>query len=295
MDTLFSLKVFCQVVEQGSFTKASDKLGISTAMTSKHVSHLENQVKARLLHRNSRSLSLTAEGDIYYSQCLQALDILNDAEESISNDKQTPQGHLRIAVPIWCANPTFARWIFEYQALYPEVSVDLLLDNAMSDLVGEGFDLALRVNETLAPSLIVRPLMTVPFVLVATPEYLKQQGMPAKPTDLEKYDFVLPSYIDISQFDFDGEVLSLQTRTQSNNTVMLCEMIKSGSGIGFLPLWLVQAEIKSGRLLQLFADGNDTFEKTFPLYAVYLSRRHLSAKIRSFIDFLVDKSQSNIK
>lgn len=289
MDTLFSLKVFCQVVESGSFTKASDKLGISTAMTSKHVSHLENKVKARLLHRNSRRLSLTEEGEVYYQQCLQALGILSNAEQEISNDKQTPQGHLRMAVPIWCASHTFAKWVAEYQTIYPQVSVDLVLDNAMSDLAGDRFDLALRVNETLAPSLIVRPLMKVAFVLVATPEYLQKYGTPTTPAMLARHDFVLPSYLDISQFDFNGKVLHLKTRTQSNNTVMLYEMTKASSGIGFLPLWLVEEDIQIGQLVQLFADGNDAFEKAFPLYAVYLSRRHLSAKIRSFIDFMVDK------
>lgn len=290
MDTLLSLKVFCQVVENGSFTKASEKLGISTAMTSKHVTHLENKVKARLLHRNSRSLSLTEEGEVYYRQSLQALGILNNAEQEISNEKKTPQGHLRIAVPIWCASQRFANWVAEYQTLYPKVSVDLVLDNAMSDLAGGGFDLALRVNETLAPSLIVRPLMKVPFVLVATPEYLQQHGTPSIPQELADYDFVLPSYLDLRQFDFNGEVLTLKTRTQSNNTVMLYEMVKADSGIGFLPIWLAEADIKAGRLVHLFATGQHQLNKAFPLHAVYLSRHHLSAKIRSFIDFMVDKN-----
>lgn len=300
MDTLFSLKVFCQVVESGSFTKASDILDISTAMTSKHVTHLEKSVNARLLHRTSRSLSLTNEGEVYYAQCLQALGLLNRAEQQISAGKITPQGHLRIAAPIWCASLTFANWITEYQALYPEVTIDLVLDNAMTDLASDTYDLALRVNESIAPSLIARPLMRVPFVLVASPDYIETHGAPSKPKQLEQHEFVLPSYVDIREFTFhtriqdhkaeinySPEVLNLKTKTQSNNTIMLKELVIAGSGIGYLPIWLVEEAITSGKLIQLF---DKEFYDEVTLHAVYLSRRHLSAKIRSFIDFMVGKA-----
>lgn len=294
MDTLFSLKVFCQVVESGSFTKASDTLGISNAMASKHVTHLEKTVNARLLNRTSRSLSLTNEGEIYHHQCLQALGLLNHAEQQISSGTQIPQGELRISAPNWFATPIFARWLAEYQTMYPEVSVDVVLDNAMVDLAGDNFDVALRVKEVLASSLIARPLMTVPFWLVASPDYLSKQGVPESINALEQHAFVLPSYVDIGQFVFKrderekDQVLQLNTQSQSNNTVMLKEMTLAGIGIGYLPTWLVEEEVASGTLIRLFENdwvGAPT------LHAIYLSRRHLSAKIRSFIDFMASKSQ----
>lgn len=291
MDTLLSLKVFCQVVESGSFTKAADTLDISTAMASKHVTHLEKTVNARLLHRTSRSLSLTNEGEMYHAQCMQALALLDGAEQEISTRTDTPKGHLRIAASIWCATPTFASWLAEYQAMYPQVSVDLVLDNAMTDLASDNFDLALRVNDTLALSLIARPLMTVPFVLVASPEYLGQHGTPTTAKELEEHAFVLPSYLNLNPFSFkyaDGrsEILELSTRSQSNNTSMLKSMVAAGMGVGYLPLWLVREDLDAGQLTQLFADD---FADEVQLHAIYLSRRHLSAKIRSFIDFLAAK------
>lgn len=292
MDTLFSLKVFCQVVDSGSFTKAADTLDISTAMASKHVSHLEKTVNARLLNRTSRSLSLTHEGEIYHAQCLQALGLLNSAEQQISTGTLVPQGELRIAAPIWCATPTFARWMAEYHALYPEVSVDLVLDNAMTDLASDNFDLALRVNDTLSPSLIARPLMRIPFVLVASPDYLQRHGTPDTAKALEQHPFVLPSYVDIRQFPYthangETDTLQLSTHSQSNNTVMLKELVLAGVGMGYLPSWLVDDAIASGKLTQLLKED---FVDDVCLHAIYLSRRHLSAKIRSFIDFMVGKA-----
>lgn len=291
MDTLLSLKVFRQVVESGSFTKASDVLGISTAMTSKHVTHLEKTVNARLLHRTSRSLSLTNEGEMYHAQCIQALELLDNAKQEIHTRTETPQGHLRIAAPVWCASPTFASWMAEYQTMHPQVSVDLVLDNAMTDLASDNFDLALRVNDTLALSLIARPLMTVPFVLVASPDYLSKHGVPTIAKDLEEHAFILPSYVNINPFPFkyaDGssEILELSTSSQSNNTSMLKSMVSAGMGIGYLPLWLVREDLQVEQLTQLFTNE---FSDEVRLHAIYLSRRHLSAKIRSFIDFLATK------
>lgn len=291
MDTLLSLKVFRQVVESGSFTKASDVLGISTAMTSKHVTHLEKTVNARLLHRTSRSLSLTNEGEMYHAQCVQALELLDNAKQEIHTRTETPQGHLRIAAPVWCASPTFASWMAEYQTMYPQVSVDLVLDNAMTNLASDNFDLALRVNDTLALSLIARPLMSVPFVLVASPDYLSKHGVPTNAKDLEEHAFILPSYVNINPFSFkyaDGssEILELSTSSQSNNTCMLKSMVSAGMGIGYLPLWLVREDLQVEQLTQLFTNE---FSDEVRLHAIYLSRRHLSAKIRSFIDFLATK------
>ena len=184
MDTLTSLHVFCQIVMSGSFTRAADTLGISTAMASKHLRHLEQRLGVRLMQRNSRSLHLTAEGEAYYQRVSEALTLLDTAASEAGSN--LPQGHLRLTAPIWCANPVFARWMGEYRERYPAVSLDIILDNGMRDLVSEGIDLALRVSKTPAPTLVVRPLFTVQFVLVASPAYrqsvAKQQHPDAAPT-----------------------------------------------------------------------------------------------------------------
>ena len=285
MDTLTSLHVFCQIVASGSFTRAADTLGISTAMASKHLRHLEQRLGVRLMQRNSRSLHLTAEGEAYYQRVSEALTLLDTAASEAGSNY--PQGHLRLTAPIWCANPVFARWMGEYRERYPAVS----LDNGMRDLVGEGIDLALRVSKTPAPTLVVRPLFTVQFVLVASPAYLRRHGVPQTPQDAAAHQAVLPSYADISEMPYstdDGsDTLQLASPLQSNSTLMLHQLLLAGGGIGYLPLWLIEDDLAAGRLVRLLPAYRFS---SVPLHAAYPERRHLSAKVRSMIDFLVEKA-----
>ena len=291
MDTLFSLKVFQQIVECASFTRAAESLGISTAMASKHLNHLEKHLGVRLMQRNSRSLSLTAEGEAYYRQSGEALALLDAAAAAAGGGRETPQGHLRLTAPIWCANPTFAGWMRDYRARYPDVSLDLILDNEMRDLIGDGIDLALRVSRDPAPSLVVRPLFAVRFVLVAAPAWIRRHGLPQTPEDAAAHAAVLPSYTDLSRHPCTrgGETatLALNSALQSNSTLMLRELLLAGSGIGYLPHWLAQDDLAAGRLVQLLPEWE---LHRVTLHAAYPDRRHLSAKVRSFIDFLVEKA-----
>ena len=291
MDTLFSLKVFQQIVECASFTRAAESLGISTAMASKHLNHLEKHLGVRLMQRNSRRLSLTAEGEAYYRQSGEALALLDAAAAAAGGGRETPQGHLRLTAPIWCANPTFAGWMRDYRTRYPDVSLDLILDNEMRDLIGDGIDLALRVSRDPAPSLVVRPLFTVRFVLVAAPAWIRRHGLPQTPEDAAAHAAVLPSYTDLSRHPCTrGDTtttLQLTSALQSNSTLMLRELLLAGSGIGYLPHWLAQDDLAAGRLVQLLPEWE---LHRVTLHAAYPDRRHLSAKVRSFIDFLVEKA-----
>ena len=291
MDTLFSLKVFQQIVECASFTRAAESLGISTAMASKHLNHLEKQLGVRLMQRNSRRLSLTAEGEAYYRQSGEALALLDAAAAAAGGGRETPQGHLRLTAPIWCANPTFAAWMRDYRARYPDVSLDLILDNEMRDLIGDGIDLALRVSRDPAPSLVVRPLFAVRFALVAAPAWIRRHGLPQTPEDAGAHAAVLPSYTDLSRLTCTrggkSATLALNSALQSNSTLMLRELLLAGSGIGYLPHWLAQDDLAAGRLVQLLPEWE---LHRITLHAAYPDRRHLSAKVRSFIDFLVEKA-----
>lgn len=291
MDTLFSLKVFQQIVECASFTRAAESLGISTAMASKHLNHLEKQLGIRLMQRNSRRLSLTAEGEAYYRQSGEALALLDNAAAAAGGGRETPQGHLRLTAPIWCANPTFAGWMRDYRARYPDVSLDLILDNEMRDLIGDGIDLALRVSRDPAPSLVVRPLFVVRFALVAAPAWIRRHGLPQTPEDAAAHAAVLPSYTDLSRLTCtrggESATLALNSALQSNSTLMLRELLLAGSGIGYLPHWLAQDDLAAGRLVQLLPEWE---LHRVTLHAAYPDRRHLSAKVRSFIDFLVEKA-----
>jgi DNA-binding transcriptional LysR family regulator len=157
MDTLVSLKVFCLVVELKSFSSAARRLGISTAMASKHVMHLERRLNTRLLNRTSRSLSLTESGALYFDHSRRTLNDLEDVEAAVTKATVVPRGILRISAPVWLANPSFVGVLADYQARYPDVQLDIDLSGRIVNLVEEGFDLALRVARTLGDSLIARP------------------------------------------------------------------------------------------------------------------------------------------
>ncbi|WP_373780270.1 LysR family transcriptional regulator [Neisseria dentiae] len=293
MDTLFSLKVFRQVVQSGSFTRAAEQLGISTAMASKHVSHLENTIQAKLLHRNSRNLNLTETGEEYFRQCSYALETLETAARKAANGTDKPQGVLRITMPRWFANPRFSGWLAEYTARYPDVSLYLDLSNQHVDLIAEGYDLALRVSDTPNPSLIVKPLADIEFLLLASPDYLRRNGVPQTPEELGNHPAVLASYVDMSGIEIrhngSGKrtKLALNPVAHSNSTLMTGSLIRAGAGIGYQPAWCVDEDLASGRLVQLLPDYHIFTTK---LYAAYIDRTFLSAKVRSFIDFLSEKT-----
>lgn len=291
MDTLFSLKVFREVVQSGSFTRAAEKLNISIAMASKHVSHLENTIQAKLLHRNSRNLHLTEAGEEYYRQCSYALEALQSAADKASGGTDKPQGLLRMTMPIWFATPYISQWFAEYRRLYPEVSLDLHLNNHRADLITDGFDLALRVSNEPHPSLIVKPLANIEFFLVASPAYLRLHGLPETPAEIRGHQAVLPNYIDLSHVNItapDGsqETVELQSSIRSDNTLMCHKLIQAGCGIGYLPLWAIAEDLQQGSLVRLLPNYKIF---TAPLYAAYVDRAFLSAKVRSMIDFLSNK------
>ena len=294
MDTLFSLKVFRHVVQNGSFTRAAEQLNISTAMASKHVSHLENTIQAKLLHRNSRNLHLTEAGEEYYRQCSYALDTLDTAAQKAAGGTDKPQGMLRVTMPLWFANSLLSSWLVEYRERYPEVTLDLVLDNRHVDLIAEGFDLALRVSKTPSPSLIVKPLAVIQFVLVASPEYIRRHGKPATLEEVMQHQAILPSYTNQRIVEIthtaSGEksTLSLKPVMLTDNTLMVRELVKTGGGIGYQPLMVVQKDLEDGTLVRLLPEYTMINEQ---LNAAYVDRAFLSAKVRSFIDFINEKIQ----
>lgn len=289
MDTYLSMKVFCQVVQSGSFTKAADLLDISVPMTSKHVSHLEKMVQAQLLYRNNRQLKLTEQGEAYYRECALALEILQQAADVASAGLTQPSGVLRVSVPLWFSCDKFAQIVAAYERRYPEMELVLSLTNRYVDLNGDGEDLALRLTHQLPDNLIARKLTEITFYLLASPDYLAQFRQPETPADLIQHRAILPSYTDMSQTEvwFNGSKTYLQMNPaiRSNNTQMIAALIRAGAGIGYMPEWLAQDDLKSGRLVRVLPE----YEwKPTPLYAVYANRQFMNARVRSFIDFLVD-------
>lgn len=291
MDTYLSMKVFCQVVQSGSFTRAAQHLDISIPMASKHVAHLEKSLGIQLLYRNNRTLKLTEQGETYFHNCLAALEILDQAaDEATAMNSAQPRGTLRISAPIWFACDKFSAWITEYQQLYPQVELVLSLTNRRVDLNSDGEDLALRLTYTLADNIIAKPLGKIPFYLVAAPSYLAQHGTPDTLEAFEKMSTVLPTYTDMTHEQIQSKdglfTLNLTGRTRSDNTLMIASLIRTGNGIGYMPSWLAEEDLKSGKLVRLLPDY---VFRTPPLYAVYAGRRSMNSRLRSFIDFIAAK------
>jgi DNA-binding transcriptional LysR family regulator len=288
MDNLLSLRLFCAVAEARSFTAAADRMGLSPAMTSKHVMRLEERLGVRLLNRTSRHVSLTEAGAAYFEQTRQLLDGLDEAEAAVSRSAVTPRGRLRMSAPVWMANPLFAGVLTDYRARYPQVSLEVDLSGRMVNLVEEGFDLALRASSSPTPGLIGRLIAEVPFYLIASPAYLDREGRPQAVGDLHGRPFMAYSLVSA-----DG-VVALNTPegkqtarfepvllSVSETLMHLC--VLQGMGLAILPRWLIAEDLLAGRLERVLPE---TTGGPAPLMAVYPSRKFLSAKVRTFVDFI---------
>lgn len=290
MDTLQSMRVLVAVVDNHSFAQAAEQLSMSKAMVSKHVMHLEKHLNARLLNRNSRNLSLTELGQIYLERCRVVLEELDEVEATVSCAAVSPSGTIRMTAPMWLATDYFTGLLREFRALYPDVSFDIDISGRFVDIVEEGFDLALRASRTLQPHLIARPLTPIQFHIIASPTYLAQRGVPGHPSELATHDVLSYSLIKNKELTLTGPegdvTVAFKPVLQSNNESLLLASAINGMGITIIPSGLSHREIELGNLTQILPAYRPPETR---LYAVYTSRRYLSAKVRTFIDFLSDR------
>ncbi|MGY4233351.1 DNA-binding transcriptional LysR family regulator [Bradyrhizobium sp. USDA 4449] len=286
MDTLISMRVFCLVAELKSFAAAAERLRISPAMASKHVMQLEKRLGTRLLNRTSRRVSLSESGTLYFEQARQMLDSLDEVEAAVSKATVVPRGTLRLTAPVWMANTIFVGVLADYQARYPEVRLDVDLSGRLVNLVEEGFDLALRATGEPDEALIARPITRVPFHIVAAPAFLKRAGRPATFADLAGQALLHYALYPGESFSYTGEqgpeTVKLNPVLRSANETLLHAAALEGMGLAILPKWLVAEDIAAGRLEHVLPEHIGSVK----LFAVYPSRKYLSAKVRTFIDFI---------
>lgn len=288
MDTLISMRVFCLVAELRSFAAAAERLRISAAMASKHVMQLEKRLGTRLLNRTSRRVSLSESGTLYFEQARQMLESLDEVEAAVSKATVVPRGMLRVTAPVWMANPMFVKVLADYRHRYPEVRLDVDLSGRLVNLVEEGFDLALRATAAPDEALIARPITLVPFDMVASPAYLDRIGRPTRPSDLAGQNLLhYALYVQGERMSFPTEHGTESVRfnpvLRSGNETLLHLAALEGMGFAFLPKWLIADDVAAGRLEHVLP-GQILFEGR--LFAVYPSRKYLSAKVRTFIDFI---------
>lgn len=290
MDRFHNMSVFVEVVEQGGFTAAMDKTGLSRAQVSKLVMQLEEHLGTRLLNRTTRSISLTEMGRIYYERCKALLVEVDEIDSMASEQTSTPRGTLTIGAPSSFGTLHFKNVITEYMKRYPQVQISLHLTDRFVDVVDEGFDVVVRIAELADSSLIARKLSTCKLVVCASPSYLKEHGEPKVPQDLALHHCLLysnaPKPDTWTLYGPAGmETVRVSGPLTADNGDILKAAALAGQGVVFMPTFIVGEDIRSGKLQQILIDY---CPPDLAINAMFPSRRYLSAKVRTFVDFTAD-------
>lgn len=291
MKNLSDIAVFVRVVDDGSFTTAAEALGLSKSVISKYVTRLETRLGARLLQRTTRRLSLTEVGQNFYQRAVKALAEIEDAELDVSRMQGEPRGTLRINTPMSFGILHIAPLLPEFMARYTQVEVDMNLEDRQVNLVEEGFDLAIRVAQLPDSSLVARRLGPCRHVVCAAPDYFNRHGVPGHPDDLQTHDCLTYRYRRARfQWHFLGpddseHNVAVSGRLHANNSLALREALLRGCGLTLAPTFLVGRDLKAGRLQAVL-----TRYRTLALsvYAIYPEKKHLSPKVRAFVDFMAE-------
>jgi DNA-binding transcriptional LysR family regulator len=292
MDRLDSMEAFVRVAESKSFSEAARRLNLSKSVISRQVSGLETDLGARLFHRTTRSLTLTEVGAAYLERCQRILADIEEANLSVSNLQAAPRGKLKVSAPVPFTTQHLAAALPDFLARYPEVEVDLSLNDRFVNLVEEGYDLAIRVGKLNDSSLIAKLLAPARIAMVGSTAYFAERGIPQTPDDLSKHCCLLYSNLSAAdEWSFispEGKRWSVEVkgRLRVNNGDVLRLAALAGLGLTLLPTFIVGADLQAGTLVQVL---EDFVPQEAGIYAVYPHARHLSPKVRAFVDFLAER------
>lgn len=279
MDKLEGMKTFIAVVNEGSFTQAAETLGISPQLVSKYVAQLEETLSVRLLNRTTRRINLTEAGTLYFERAQSLIDSFEETENLIGNLQNSAQGKLRVSAPVSFASLHLAPIIGKFHQTYPNIKVDLQLNDRKVSIVEEGFDVALRIGRLTDSTLVAKYLAPIRIVLSAAPAYLQKYGTPTHREELKQHTFLGYSYLE----DNSGLQLGDQSHLTSNNGQLLAQYAMDGLGMILQPTFISGQAIAQGKLKLVLPELEPT---PLGLYAVYSHRKFLPSKIRCFIDFL---------
>lgn len=289
------MAIFVEVVSSGTFTAAAANTGNSTSYISKEISKLEERLGVRLLHRTTRTLSLTPEGQVYFDQCQQLIDDAIEVENAVSGKQGKPKGVLKVSSPVAFGVTQLRPILVDYMRAYPDIRLELDLNDRKVDLIADGFDIVIRATGQLEDSsLVSRHLLSAQLLTLASPAYLKKHGTPHHPSELEKHRMIgyanAKSPNTLNYIDQDGSALKVYVDNHilTNNSEMMIEMAKSAQGVIRMPTFNLKDELERGELVTLF--DNYPAER-LGVYMVYPSRKHMSAKVRSFIDFVLGAAE----
>jgi DNA-binding transcriptional LysR family regulator len=291
VDKLASIRAFTKVVEQGSFSTAGRELRLSRSAISKYIRELEEELGVQLLNRTTRSASPTENGQAYYERCVAILAELEEADLVVSRLQEEPRGVLRINAPMSFGTLHLGRAIADFMAKYPELKINLVLSDELIDPVQEGFDVTLRIAELGASSLIARKIVPANRVLCASPAYLARRGTPQHPRDLRSHDCLTYGHLATgNQWKLTGpdgdHWVQIQGTLCTNNAEILKDAALKDCGVALLPTFIAGADLQQGGLVGIMPDYK---APAASLHAIYPQTRHLSVKVRLFIDFLIER------
>lgn len=291
MDRLATMEAFARVAETQSFSEAARRLRSSKSLVSRHVAALEASLGVRLFHRTTRSLTLTEEGRGYHAQVTRILAEIEEANNSVSQTRVTPRGRLKVSAPMSFGTLHLAPAVPRFLARYSEVELDLHLNDRYVDLVDEGFDLGIRVGRLAESSMVARKLCAMRMILCASPDYLQAHGTPQTPTELIRHQCLcystntfMPEWR-LMQLDGTPWQVEIKGHLHANNGDVLRTAALAGAGIAFLPSFIVGNDLQASTLVSILADY---VPADSAIHAVYPNSRHLSPKVRAFIDFLAE-------
>jgi DNA-binding transcriptional LysR family regulator len=291
MDRIAAMNAFVRVVEAGTFTKAADTLNLPNASVTRLIQGLEEDLKVRLLHRTTRSVTVTAEGATYYERVVRLLAELGDIESSTRQSLAKPAGRVRLEAPAAIAAMVIVPALADFYRQYPDVAIELGAGNRQADLVAEGIDCAIRVSDITEQSLVARRIGDFQFTTCATPEFIQAHGAPGTPDDLAAYPTIglvssrtgrpLPFRFARGSESFD---VSPPHRLVVNDTNGYLAAGMAGLGIMQAPTYGIQRAMSEGRLLGVLDEWRTA---NIPVHVIYPANRYLSAKVRVFIDWVV--------
>ncbi|WP_343025566.1 LysR family transcriptional regulator [Massilia sp. MP_M2] len=283
------MKTYVAVVDSGSFAAAATRLAVSRAMVSKQVQKLEEHLGTRLLNRTTRRLSLTETGRAFHERSVQILGDVNEAEQIAGQMTTMPRGVLRVTIPLSYAQHRLGSIIGAYTQAYPQVQLDIALSDRKVDLIEEGFDVAIRIGALPQSDLIARKLGVARSIVCASPGYLAAHGTPQTPHDLGRHTCLSYSLSGGGadwRLESAGEHLTVPVHgpMKADNGDMIRLAAVAGAGIVFQPHFIVGEDLAAGRLVQVLPGWQSA---ELGIHALYPSRKHLSAKVRTFVDFIV--------
>src|SRR5262245_24860162 len=288
---------FVRTVAAGSFAAAAKQLGVSPVAVSKNVQRLERQLGVRLLQRSTRKLSLTDEGRLFYERCAAPLRELESAQSAVTDKGRAPAGRLRVTSISPFGRTYVLPLLPEFGRLYPNIEVELHLDDSLSDMIADGYDVGIRVGRAKDATMIVRPIAPLRFVVCAAPSYLRQHGAPRTPVDLAGHNCLrlwrpgsprgsgwwLGSAATLPSAAIKGNFLA-------NDITTLVTAAVHGQGLAFAPLPLVLPLFRAGALVPLLVDW---MSEPADLFLHYPNRRHLPVRVRSFVQFMLERLRKN--